>query len=91
MTSSGLQGKTRIYNMTDVARRLSQVDNTTLSVDILARAVSTAVREYTSREDTMNDGRVPASGWTWASEVHVRVSWAWITLPAVLELARGRR
>lgn len=72
------------YNESDVVRSLHRTNNATLSMDILARALTTAIRDY-DREGGV--GRMIINGWTWHSEVHVHVKWAWITLPVALEIA----
>ncbi|KAE9966432.1 hypothetical protein EG328_008916 [Venturia inaequalis] len=87
ITYNGGEQESSTYNVTDGARRLSQVNNATLSMEILARALSSAVRGYSSSSKGMNDGRVPVGGWSWTSEVIARVLWPWIFLPAILELA----
>lgn len=72
------------YNDSDVVRRLHRTDNATLSMDILARALTTAIREYVR---TGGAGHFTNQGWIWKSEVHVRVRWAWMALPILLEIS----
>ncbi|KAF2012500.1 hypothetical protein BU24DRAFT_484153 [Aaosphaeria arxii CBS 175.79] len=88
-TWNGGSEKPETFEATDVARRLYQTGNATLSLDMLALSLSAAVREavFTTSGAIPNDGRVTVEGWGWSSTVLVRVQWGWIALPALLEAA----
>ena len=82
--NTGAEIQPMSYNESDVVRRLHRTDNATLSMDILARSLTTAIREYVRSRAT---GHVIINGWNWKSEVHVRVRWPWMTLPVLLEIS----